>query len=181
VCAEGTFNLELGACRFASGQPNRDAKTFARNSKIFFDIVAGQLQIELFKRIGCRYVLRSEFKTEKESKEALASMMLANLKPTKRFNSSESPTEVLFRWEDATIGATVRLKAETTEIKMNVPIELQAHAPKVDKKIVGLTLDADYYTVAPVEREQWDAEEWLQQKIRIIDKEVDDIVRGGAR
>jgi uncharacterized protein (TIGR04255 family) len=177
--AEGTFVIELGTCRFTSGQPDKDAETFARHCKVFFDAVADQFQINIYTRIGLRYILRTEFKTEKESKDALASMMLANLKPTKRFNSSDSPTEVLFRWEDTEIGATVRLKAETTDIKMNIPPELQMYVPKFEKKIIGLTLDTDYYTVAPVERQQWDANEWLLQKFRIIRKEVDDIVRGG--
>lgn len=179
--AEGTFNLELATCRFTSGRPDKDIETYARHCKVFFDAVAERLKIDIFTRIGLRYILRLEFKTEKESKEALGSMMLANLNPTKRFNSSDSPTEVLFRWEDAQIGATVRLKAETTEMKMNVPPELQGYVPKFEKKIVGLTLDIDYYTVAPVEREQWDAKEWLLQKFRIIRMEADEIVRGGGK
>ncbi|MGA2511179.1 MAG: hypothetical protein ABSG27_13220 [Candidatus Acidiferrales bacterium] len=178
---EGTFTLDIGSCRFTSGQPDKGAETFTRDCKIYFDAVVSQLEITVFTRIGLRYIMRKEFKTEDESKAALASMMLANLKPTKRFNSSESPTEVLFRWEDAQIGATVRLKAETTEIKLNVPPELQGNVPKFDRKLIGLTLDIDYYTVAPVEREQWEPQEWLLQKVRIIRKEVDDILQGGGR
>jgi hypothetical protein len=73
------------------------------------------------------------------------------------------------------------LKAETTEIKLNVPPELQGNVPKFDRKLIGLTLDIDYYTVAPVEREQWEPQEWLLQKVRIIRKEVDDILQGGGR
>jgi len=178
---EGTFAIELAACRFTSGHLDKNGETFAKHCKTFFDIVTDQFQIAVFTRIGLRNIFRREYKTEDESKQALASMMLANLKPTKRFNSSDSPTEVLFRWEDAQIGATVRLKAETTEIKLNVPAELQESVPKVDKKSIGLTLDIDYYTVAPVEREQWDAQEWLPQKFRIIKKEVDSILQGGAK
>jgi uncharacterized protein (TIGR04255 family) len=181
VAEEGTFHLEIGACRFTSGRPDKNAEVFAKHCKAFFDTVIDHLQIVVFTRIGLRYILRKESKTEDESKAVLASMMLANLKPTKRFNSSESPTEVLFRWEDAQIGATVRLKAETTDLKFTVPPELQDTVPKLDKKIIGLTLDVDYYTVAPVEREQWNAQEWLPQKFRIIRKEVDGILQSGGR
>jgi len=178
---EGSFTVEIGACRFTSAGPDKSAETFAKHCKTFFDTVSDQLQITVFTRIGLRYILRKEFKTADESKATLASMMLANLKPTKRFNSSESPTEVLFRWEDAQIGALVRLKAETLDIKLAVPHELQEIVPKVDKKVPGLTLDIDYYTVAPVEREQWNSQEWLQQKFRVIRKEVDGILQGGGR
>jgi uncharacterized protein (TIGR04255 family) len=176
---EGTLVLEIGACRFTSNRSDRNAEAFAKHCKVFFGAVTHQLQIGVFTRIGLRYILRKEYKTVDEAKAALASMMLANLKPTKRFNSSDSPTEVLFRWEDSQIGAFVRLKAETVEIKATVPPELLDALPKIDKKINGLTLDIDYYTVAPVDREQWNPQEWLPQKLRIIHKEVDGILGGG--
>ena len=180
VAEEGTFTLELGACRFTSSRfENKNAETFAKHCATFFNVVTSQLQVNVFTRIGLRYIARKEFKTLEESKAALASMALANLKPTKRFNSSESPTEILFRWEDAQIGAFIRLRAETVEIKFPSTPELQEHAPKVDKKLHGLTLDIDYYTVAPVEHEQWNSLEWLHQKLRIVRKEADGILHGG--
>lgn len=178
---EGTFTIEIGACRFTTVRFERDSQALAKHCKSFFETVTEQLEIEVFTRIGLRSILRKEFKTTEESKAALASMMLANLEPTKRFNSSHSPTEVLYRWEDSQIGATVRLKAETTEFKLAIPPELQDDIPKVDRKKIGLTLDVDYYTVAPVDREQWNAEEWLPQKQRIIVKEVNGILQGGRR
>lgn len=178
---EGTFNLEVGVCRFTSGGTDKSPEAFAKHCKLFFDSVTDRLQISVFTRIGLRYILRKEFKAEDEAKAALAAMMLANLKPTKRFNSSESPTEVLFRWEDTQIGAFVRLKAETTNIKLAVPDELRDIVPQVDKKINGLTLDVDYYTIAPVDREQWNAQEWLPQKLRIIRREVDGIIQGRGK
>ena len=96
---EGTLALELGACRFISNRPDKNPEPFANYCKAFFDAVTHQLQIDMFTRIGLRYILRKEYKTVDEPKAALASMMLPNLKPMKRFNSSDSPTEVLFRWE----------------------------------------------------------------------------------
>jgi hypothetical protein len=176
---EGTLNLELGACRVITILNDKNVEAFPKYAKAFFDAVTNRLQIGVFTRIGLRYILRKEYRTIDESKAALASMMLANLKPTKRFNSSDSPTEVLFRWDDSQIGVTVRLKAETVEIKTTVQLELQAYVPRVEKKIHVLTLDIDYYTVAPVDREQWNAQEWVPQKLRIIRKEVDGILGGG--
>src|SRR4029077_10329681 len=83
---EGSFTLELGACRFTSSRLDKNGETFAKHCKAFFDAVTDQLQIDIFTRIGLRYIARKEFKTLDESKAALASMALANLKPTKRFN-----------------------------------------------------------------------------------------------
>lgn len=174
---EGNFTLEIGACRFTAAHFERNGETFARQCKAFFALATNELEIDVFTRIGLRYISRLEFKTLQESKAALASMMLANLKPTKRFNSSESPTEVMFRWEDEAIGALFRLRAETADIKISAPPELRDHVPAVDKNIIGLTLDIDYYTVATVEREQWDAREWIVEKLRIIRKEADGILQ----
>jgi hypothetical protein len=177
--AEGAFYLDIGSCRFTSGFPDRDIEKFARHAKIFFDAVVDHLEIEIFTRIGFRNTLRKEFRNEDEAKAALASIDLVNLRPTKRFKSSESPTEVMFRWEDTQVGASVRFKAETTEVKVNIPTELETQVPKFSKKIIGLTLDVDYYTVPLVEREQWEPKDWLIQKYRIIRKEMNGILQGG--
>jgi uncharacterized protein (TIGR04255 family) len=178
---EGTLVLELGACRFSTGQPDKNTESFVIHCKAFFDAVTERLNIGVFTRIGLRYILKKEFKTIEESNAALASLNLVNLRPTKRFNSSDSATEVMFRWEDTQLGALVRLKAETTDITVNIAHELRDEVPKFDKKIIGITLDIDYYTVAPVERDQWDSQQWLPQKLRLIRKEVDGILQGGGR
>jgi uncharacterized protein (TIGR04255 family) len=175
---EGTFVLEIGACRFTSNQFGNVEK-FAKHCNDYFEAVSSQLHVNVFTRIGLRYIARKEFKTLDESKAAVASLMLVNLKPTKRFNSSDSPTELLYRWEDSQIGATFRLRAEQLEVKFTVPPELREHvSDNVDKKINVLTLDVDYYTTASVEREQWNALEWLPQRWRIIRKEADAILQG---
>ena len=176
---EGTFNIEIGSCRFTAGKIVRGGEEFAKSCKIFFDAVINHFQISVFSRIGLRYILRREFKNEDDAKARLASLMLANLRPARRFNSSENPTEVLFRWEDSQTGAFFRVKAETVDLKLSVPPELQSDVPKIDKKIYTLTLDIDYYTVAPVARDQWNCDEWVPQKIRMIRKEVDGILQGG--
>jgi len=176
---EGSFHLEIGAARFTSGRPGRNAENFTKHCKAYFDALIERLEIEVFTRIGLRYILRKEFKTEGEAKLALAAMMLLNLKPTKRFNNSDSPVEMLFRWEDSQFGVFVRLKAESADVKLVVPPELKDEIPDLDKKRFVLTLDIDYYTVARVEREQWNIQEWLPQKVRTIRKEVDGILQGG--
>ena len=177
---EGTFVLELGACRFTVARADKGGEVFARQCKVYFETIMRHLDVSVLTRIGLRHIARKEFKSLEDSKSALAALGLAGLNPTKRFNSSDSPTEVLFRWEDSQIGAFLRLKAETTEIKMNVPLELRDTVQPVEKKITGLTLDIDYYTAAAVQREQWEPEEWVHQKYRIIRKEADSIMEGKA-
>jgi uncharacterized protein (TIGR04255 family) len=166
----GTFVIELGACRFSSSQEKRKFEVFADYCQTFFDAVTGHLEIEIFERVGLRHVMKKHFKSETEARAVLSAMQLANLKPAKRFNISDSPSEVLCRWEDSQIGTTVRLKAETVELIQQAE---QAETPTKEVKTPRLILDVDYYTVAPVEREQWKAQEWLAEKVRMIRKEID--------
>src|SRR6266481_7770910 len=65
---EGSFTLELGACRFTSVRFDNNAERFAKQCKAFFDVVSDQLQLNIFTRIGLRYIARKEFKTLNESK-----------------------------------------------------------------------------------------------------------------
>ena len=177
IADEGTFVFEVGACRFTTIRKETTPEKFAKHCNSFFHAVTKRFEINHFTRIGLRYIGRKEYGTIEEAKSVLAAMALVGLKPTKRFNSSESPTEALFRWEDSQIGATVRLRAETNEIKFTPSAEQRDYLPILDKKVHSLLLDIDYYTVAAVERDQWNALEWLPQKLRIIRKEADGIIQ----
>ena len=175
---EGTFNLEIAATRYTTGRVGKHSEIFIHNCNSFFNSVIDRLEINIFTRIGLRCILKKEFQTEDEAKAALAAVPFPGSAPRKRFNIAEGPTEVLFRWEDKQIGAFVRLKAETTEVTINVQPEFRDVIPKFEKKLIGLTLDVDYYTVAPVEREKWIGHEWIPAKLRVIKKEVDGILQG---
>lgn len=178
---EGNFVIDLQSCRFTNLPPDRKIESSARQFKVFSESVCKHLEIDVFTRVGVRIISRKRFDSLKSAKTALALLELPNLSPKRRFNSSESPIEVMFRWEDEQIGATIDLKSEKTEMKINAPQQLREGLPKVDSTTFGLTLDMDYYTVAPVEREQWEAHEWIATKARMMRKEADEILRGAGR
>ena len=71
------------------------------------------------------------------------------------------------------------MKAEKSDFKLVVPPELEDTLEPVEKTLTFLTFDVDYYTVAPVNRDQWNPEEWIPEKLRIIRKECDGILQGG--
>src|ERR1700733_2713715 len=116
---EGSLVLELAAARFVARiQENRSA-VFAKQCKAFLDTVIDRLGLRVFTRIGFRYILRKEFPDLEAANQALAALRLVNLETTKRFNSSDSPTEVMFRWEDTQTGTLLRLKAEKLDSKIS--------------------------------------------------------------
>jgi uncharacterized protein (TIGR04255 family) len=181
IVAEGGLTLGLAASRVTCTPPHSKPESFAKHCKSFFDVVLDRLDIDVLTRIGLRPILRKDFKSLDEARTAMASAGLVNLNPPKRFNSSHEPTELVLRWQDSNMGAAVRLKTDTIEIKFVPPAEVREWITSVDKTLYALTLDIDYYTVAPVEREQWHPEEWVVEKLRVIKKESDGILQGGGK
>lgn len=174
---EGAFALELGQCRFTTDKPDKKLETFASHCKRYFEVVADCLEVKFFSRIGLRVFFRKDFETLDESKAALASLRLVNLGDLLRFGAAEHPEEVMFRWQSSQIGALLRFKADSWTIDLVLPPELEAPNPTIHKVINGLLVDVDYYTVALVERAQWDASAWIPQAIATVKRDVDEILR----
>jgi hypothetical protein len=172
---EGAFALELSQSRFSTTNPDPSLEKFATNCKRFFDAVTILLDIRVFTRVGLRVVFRKDFKEIDEAKAALHSLKLVNLKAEERFGAASQPNEVLLRWEGAQLGAMLRLKAESGKIDLVLPPELEAEKPEIHKSFNGLFLDIDYYTVAPVERSQFEASAWIPRSVRTIRKNIDTI------
>jgi len=175
---EGRFGLEVGQCRFTTDKPDTRLEGFAAHCKRFFDVVADCLEVRMFTRVGLRVFFRRDCRDLEESRKMLNSLQLLNLPSTVRFGASAEADEVMVRWEGSQVGALLRLKAESGKIDVILPPELeleQASAP-LHKAINGVVLDVDYYTVAPVERAQWDATAWIPQAIRSVKKEAESIL-----
>src|SRR5271165_73386 len=78
---EGSFTLELTACRVTTPSAEKGGERFAKHCKTFFEVVATQLEINVYKRIGLRYIARRDYKDEDEAKTAVAALALTSLKP----------------------------------------------------------------------------------------------------
>jgi hypothetical protein len=173
---EGAFALELAQSRFSTNKPDNSLEKFSEQSKKFFDSVMSNLEIRVFTRVGLRVISRKDFKSLDDAKVALTSLKLVNLQPTERFGAASEPHEVLFRWEGTQVGAMLRLKAESGKIDIFLPPELEAEKAEIHKSFNGLVLDVDYYTVAPVERSQWDAPAWIPRSLRTMRRDIDSIL-----
>jgi hypothetical protein len=174
---EGTCALELSQCRFMTERRDPDPEVFGGHCKTFFGAVVDALGIRVFSRVGLRIIFRKEFGSLQEAKTALTSCNLSGLKPGMRFGASEHWDEAMFRWEGVKIGGLMRMKAEKREIHVGLTGEAQDGDTRIDKVSTGVTVDVDYYTVAPVEPSQWDPATWVPQSMRIIRKEVDRIMQ----
>ena len=57
-----------------------------------------------------------------------------------------------------------------------LPPELEEPKLEIHKAVNGLIIDLDYYTVAPVERAQWDSAAWITTAARTIKVGVDGVL-----
>jgi hypothetical protein len=172
---EESFAIELTQCRITSQKLDSKLELFASHGKRFFESVLYNLDIKAFTRIGLRVFFRRDLKDLDEAKAAFASLKLVNLAPVERFGAASEPHEIMLRWESNQIGATLRLNAQSGAIDVLLTPETAPEKPEIHKVLHGLFFDVDYYTVAAVERSQWDAEAWIPQSIRTIRKSVDSI------
>ena len=173
---EGNLSVELKQCRVTSTSPDTSLETFAINCKNFFDSVSDNLMVKAFTRIGLRVVFRKDCSELEQAKTALNSLKLLNIPENERFGAASAPREMIFRWDGTQVGAMLRLVAETGKIDVIFPPELEMEKSEIHKSITGLLLDVDYYTVAPVERSQWDAAAWIPRSLRTIRKQSDAVL-----
>jgi hypothetical protein len=174
----GFFGLEIGASRLTTNKPDGKLEQFAAACKNFFDSVTRNLDVKVFTRIGLRTMFRKDFKELDEAKAAFTSLRLISLKPAQRFGAATEPHELYLRWEGKDTGVTWRLKAESGKIDVILPPELESEKPELHKAFNGLVLDVDYYTVAPVDRSQWEPTEWIPNAVRTIRRDTDAILEG---
>jgi hypothetical protein len=173
---EGTFVLETAASRFSTKNPDTKLEQFAVSCKQFFDSVTTGLEVKVFTRIGLRIMYRKDFRELEEAKSAFTAMKLTTLTPSQRFGAADEPNEIYLRWEGKDVGTTWRAKAEDIKIDVVLPPEIEAEKSELHKVFNALVVDVDYYTVAPVEKSQWDPKEWIQHSIRTIRRETDVIL-----
>jgi hypothetical protein len=175
-CKEGAFALELAASRFSAENPDSKLEAFGVRCKNFFEIVIDSLELKVFTRIGLRVLYRADTTDLDKARKKLNELELVNRPSELRYEASEEPEELILRWQNDEVGTMLRLKAEKGTVDVVLPPELEMEKSSISKSYVGLVLDVDTYTVAPVERSQWDASSWIQQSIRIVRRDTNKIL-----
>jgi hypothetical protein len=173
---EGVVGVELQALRLVDNKPDWKLDRFAANFKTLFDIAAEKLDLKVFTRVGLRQVFIKAYDSFVEAEAALNSPQLLKLGTDRRFGIGPNFAELVIRWEDQELGAILRLKAQTGNVSAQFPSELGMKEETLNKEFHQLLIDIDYYTVALVEREQWDPVTWITQSARIVLKETERIL-----
>lgn len=178
---EATFVLETAQCRVAADRLFTRPESLSALCETFFDVVATLLEINVFSRVGLRTIFVKHAKDIDSSVTELNSLKLSEIAGREiRFGASNQIKELMLKWEGTELGATFQLKAETAKIvRGKLPPEIepsQSDTKPLTKEAHYLKLDVDYFTLAPVERSQWNASSWIPQATRNVKKESDKIL-----
>jgi hypothetical protein len=176
VSDEGTVVLNLGSLSFMTFTPETSLEKFAAHCKLIFDYATDRLEVRMYTRIGLRLVFIKSYKTIDEARAALNAIPIARASAGQRFKLGPEVSEWLARWESKDLGATVRLKAETGKVDAALHPELGFDSLSIHREYNHLIVDADYYTVSLVAKEQWDAQKWITISGRMIRKELEEVL-----
>jgi hypothetical protein len=173
---EGTIAVEGQALRLTDNEADSKLERFAANFKVLFDSAVENLELSVFTRVGLRLIFVKKYDNADQPKAEINALQLLKIGSDKRFGIGPEITELHFRWENKELGASVRLRAESGSVDAKLPPELGLAEKAIHKEFHHLIIDVDYYTVALVEREQWDPITWITQSARIVRKEIDRIL-----
>jgi hypothetical protein len=173
---EGSINVQMNSARLTKNYLDSGLEKFAANCKVCFDFITERLDIAVFTRVGLRLIYVKPHASSEEPKTALNALRILGVKTETRFGVGSDIAEWLTRWESKEIGATLRFKAESGQLDAQLNPDLGIKERSIHKQFHHLSIDVDYYTVAIVERGQWDAVTWITQSGRIMRKEIDSIL-----
>jgi len=171
---KNTLTIEMEAARITTPYPDRSLDEFGKSARDFVTAVVQGLKIPHFKRVGFRPVYFWECATRERAVSTFFSLGLVKLPEGKRFEVSEHPrnAQYILRWESDAKGVLLQVRDETRKLDFDPPPELADSVDPVHTERHGITLDVDYYTVAPVEPAQLDLAEWIRHSTHVIGRDT---------
>lgn len=172
--------IELENARITTHAPEKSLDEFGKDARAFLTAVVQELKIPVFKRMGFRPVYFLECGSKEEAASIFLALGLLKLPERKLFEVSNSAInpQYLIRWESEAKGVFLQVRAETRKLDFDPPPELVDEIQPVHSEKDGITLDIDYYTVAPVEPAQVDAAEWIKHAVHLISRDTKYIFEG---
>jgi hypothetical protein len=143
---------------------------FRENSSNFFNVCASVLHIDRFERLGFRLIQTHQFPDIASASKAACSLARITEPNGKFFRIDGGLTQVERKivWENESTGILMSIRSEHRTIKAQLPWDIRKRATIEVKDMTVLVIDTDYFTKAPVHREQVHPEEWLASAERTV-------------
>ncbi len=172
------FGSLLDRCYLIERFPRSNLSDFKSAAEFFVNLVADNLEIEEFTRIGFRLVFTHEFNSLED-----ASMYTSELCRTSSFPQSKTFNiqgkvmfpELIFRWEDEKFGVRVSLRCDERKVEISVPSQTKKLQDQSSNEALSI-LDVDYYLKTSLTRHKLKVSAWIDQMYHVIRRDLKKIV-----
>lgn len=139
-----------------------------------FDITVSNLEITELKRVGFRPAFAKNFPTREEAGATLLATGILRVPEGKQFNVEARCTlpEYGIRREGEKFGYALKISVQTVKYEFAPPPQWQGNEVEA-KEEQRVTLDLDWYTVAPMPVGAMRVTEWLTQIMHAVRRDTD--------
>jgi hypothetical protein len=166
------LSVELGKAHLTDLTPTSSLKEFMENADTFMALVADNLVITEFTRLGFRLIYRKKFNDKVEAASSLISTELIKVPNGRHFNIDGKVLMPHYSlvWEGKATAIRVILMAKEQKLDLEVPPGLEGISP-IHSKWGEIVYDIDYYTLKNTSRGQLNIKEWINQAYHLIKRD----------
>jgi hypothetical protein len=161
--------FELEKLNVSAFQPNISIDDFVALCHRVIALAVNTLQVTLFLRIGLRPIYRHEYRNRDEAAAALIGTGIMEVPEGRHFGIEGRPVlpHYAIRWEGDKLAIQVNFRVQERKVTLQLPLGETA-VPNIEKDIIELIYDFDYFTVGSVEVGQFRALDWIPNAMRVI-------------
>ena len=135
----------------------------------FIEVVREKLEINLYTRVGARFIFEKSCKDKKEQNLLISSIGFINTPKNELFDipGDNHQTEFTFKRDGEDIGARIKITSAVKKIEANKPIGAPDYTIS-DYESHVVIYDVDYYTKKSVKPGQLKVDEWMKHINHVV-------------
>ncbi|TWT13805.1 hypothetical protein [Reyranella sp. CPCC 100927] len=173
--------VELDKFNFAFHRVDRDLANVFRHIDDGYLLIARELQLKVFSRVGLRLQFYQTCKNADEAADLVCNTPFGPTISGKHFNieGKVSEPETAVRWQDEASGVLIRLRAQTRKVEFTPGIEVDPEVlASVKHEQSEILLDVDYYISSSTSAGQLKPSAWIKQIVHTVRRDSK-IILGG--
>lgn len=168
------MTAELGSARITSYLGEFPPSQFPIISKEFLELASTCLGLNVFSRVGLRFAFSRAFADRAVEIAAMHGTGFIKTPEEGYWGTEGQPGSLDYRvrWEGKRNGVQIRIAHEDRVFEIQNPMGVRMEVPK-RQEFHGVVFDIDFFTLAPTEIGQLDADSWIQTYIKELKRQAD--------
>ena len=171
-----TLSVGIERASIVDNKPEGSNERSLELFSFFAHTVIGILSINVFERVGTRFIYSIDFKTLREAQKKAEESVPYRVPKKKLFNISPESLSPSFKIEgdDGELAYVAQIYAREHKLDFRPPPDVAALGlSKMEKSLFQLVLDLDFSTKKPMPTESFDALTWLTGWNKIVRRDAD--------